>query len=48
LSPTRIADLPGRCSREMGGAAKIAVRRAIFKSITSAHAAGLEMMPKRI
>jgi hypothetical protein len=31
----------------MGGAAKIAVRREIFKSTTSVHAAEWEMMPKR-
>jgi hypothetical protein len=32
----------------MGGAAGIAARREIFKSTTFTHAAGWEMMPKRI
>jgi hypothetical protein len=32
----------------MGGVAKIAAEHEIFKSTTSARAAGWEMMPKRI
>lgn len=32
----------------MGGAARIAARRASFKSTTSTHVAGLAMMPKKI
>ena len=32
----------------MGGAARIAARREIFKFTTFAHVAGLEMMPKKI
>jgi hypothetical protein len=47
LNWTRIAGSPTKCLRAIDGAARIAARRAIFKSTTSAREAGLGMTPKK-
>jgi hypothetical protein len=47
LIATPIDNSPARCSRVMGGVARIAAQREIFRSTTCAHAAGWETMPKK-
>jgi len=48
LNPRFTASFRARFSHATRGAAKTAARRKIFRSITSARAAGWGMMPKRI
>jgi len=48
LNPGRIANFPAKCWRAMDGAARTAAQHKIFRSTTSARAAGWGMMPKRI
>ena len=47
MNPTNIASSAAKCSGAMAGAARIAVQRKIFKSITSDRVADSETIQKK-